>query len=136
MVRQVLIVEDDPDIAECLRYSFEQANFRTRLALTGTEGLSASLDKENPPAAIVLDLLLPGINGLEICRRLRDDPATRRIPVIMVTAKGSEADFAAGLKAGADCYLTKPFSIRDVIERVSSLVRRSETNGTEAHSSD
>jgi DNA-binding response OmpR family regulator len=131
VVRRVLIVEDDPDIAECLRYSFERADFQTRLALTGTEGLSASLDKEDPPVAIVLDLLLPGINGLEICRRVRSDPATRQIPVVMVTAKGSEADLAAGLNAGADCYLTKPFSIREVIERVRSLLHRSEAGLSE-----
>ena len=80
MTGPVLIIEDEPDIAEVLRYSLEKAGFKTRTALTGEEGLNASLDRTNPPSLILLDLLLPGMKGLEICRRLRKEPATHRTP--------------------------------------------------------
>lgn len=132
MTGPVLIIEDHPDIAECLRYRLEQENIETRVALTGTEGLSASLDQANPPALILLDLLLPGINGIEICRRLRRDPATRQTPIIMLSAKTSPADIACGLDVGADAYITKPFSVREVIARIHALLRRSRTCPSEA----
>src|SRR5262245_47794097 len=93
MARPILIIEDDPDIAEVLRYSLEAQRFETRVASTGREGLAASLDKEKPPLLILLDLLLPEMNGLEICRRVRREPSTSRTPIIMLTAKASEADF-------------------------------------------
>lgn len=126
MTGLVLIIEDHPDIAECLRYSLEQENLTTRVALTGPEGLAASLDQDNPPALILLDLLLPGMNGFEICRRLRREPLMRRTPIIMLTAKTSAADIAAGLDVGADDYITKPFYVREVIARIHALLRRSE----------
>jgi DNA-binding response OmpR family regulator len=122
MARPILIIEDDPDIADVLRYSLETQRFETRVAVTGKEGLSASLDQDNPPLLILLDLLLPGMNGLEICRRLRRQPLTERIPIIMVTAKASEADLASAKEAGVDDYITKPFSVRKVIERIDALL--------------
>ena len=122
MGRPILIIEDDPDIAEVLRYSLEAQRFETRVALTGQEGLSASLDKGRPPLLILLDLLLPGMNGLEVCRRVRREPSTARIPIIMVTAKASEVDFVSAKAAGVDDYVTKPFSVRKVIERISALL--------------
>lgn len=122
MARPILIIEDDPDIADVLRYSLETQKFETRVAVTGKEGLSASLDKDNPPLLILLDFLLPGMNGLEICRRLRRQPFTERIPIIMVTAKASAADFASAKEAGVDDYITKPFSVRKVIERIDALL--------------
>ncbi len=122
MPQTVLIIEDDPDIAECLRVALEHAQLNTRVALTGEEGLSVSLDKDNPPAAILLDLLLPGMSGIEICRRLRQEGGTKHTPIIIVTAKCTEADIAAGAAVGANCYITKPFSVRDVVERVRSLI--------------
>jgi two-component system phosphate regulon response regulator PhoB len=122
--RSVLVIEDDQDIAESLRYSLEQENFEARVALTGEEGLVAALDSEHPPAIILLDLLLPGINGFEICRRLRREPLTLLTPIIMLTARASPAEIATGLAAGADDYMTKPFSIREVIARIDSLLRR------------
>lgn len=125
MARPILIIEDDPDISDVLQYSLEMAKFETLVASTGTEGLSASLDRDNPPALILLDLLLPGMSGIEICRRLRREPLTEHTPIIMVTAKASEADFASALAAGVDDYITKPFSIRKVIERVGVLLGRS-----------
>lgn len=122
MARPILIIEDDPDIAEVLRYCLETHKFETRVALTGNEGLSASLDKDQPPLLILLDLLLPGMNGLEICRRVRKEPSTAHIPIIMVTAKTSQTDFMNAKAAGADDYLTKPFSVRKVIERIEVLL--------------
>lgn len=118
MSKTVLIIEDNPDIAECLRVALERAQLKTRVALTGEAGLSASLDRNDPPAAILLDLLLPGMSGLELCRRLRNETLTRHTPIIVVTAKTMEADMAATIAAGADCYITKPFSVREVVERV------------------
>lgn len=126
MTRPILIIEDDPDIAEVVRYSLERQNFETRIAQNGKDGLSASLDSENPPSLILLDLLLPGMNGFEICRRLRREPLTQHTPILMVTAKASEADFAKALAAGVDDYITKPFSIRAVIDRIDILLRRSQ----------
>jgi DNA-binding response OmpR family regulator len=126
MSRPILIIEDDPDIADVLRYSLEREKFETRLAITGKEGLSASLDRDNPPALILLDLLLPGMNGLEICRRLRREPLTQHTPILMITAKASEADFNNAQAAGVDGYITKPFSVRAVIARIDDLLRRGE----------
>jgi len=130
MARPILIIEDDPYIAEALRYSLEAQRFETRVVNTGREGLSASQDKERPPLLILLDLLLPGMNGLEICRRLRRDPSTAQIPIIMVTARTSEADFISAREAGVDDYITKPFSIRCVMERISMLLDSVESGRT------
>jgi DNA-binding response OmpR family regulator len=127
MVRPILIIEDDPDIVEALRYSLEAQRFETRVAITGSEGLTASLDKDRPPQLILLDLLLPEMNGLEICRRLRKEPSTAGIPIIMVTAKASEADFLDARDAGVDDYITKPFSVRNVLERISVLLAAAES---------
>jgi DNA-binding response OmpR family regulator len=126
MARPILIIEDDPDIAEVLRYNLEAQKFETRVAITGKEGLAASLDKDQAPLLILLDQLLPEMNGLEICRRIRREPTAPRIPIIMVTAKASEADFANAKSAGVDDYVTKPFSVRKVMERISALLRLTE----------
>jgi two-component system phosphate regulon response regulator PhoB len=123
MTRPILIIEDDPDIAEVLRYSLEAQKFETRVAFTGKQGLAASLDKDRPPLLILLDQLLPEMNGLEICRRIRREPTSPRIPIIMVTAKASEADFASARAAGVDDYVTKPFSVRKVVERIRALLQ-------------
>ena len=122
MTGPVLIIEDDPDIAEALRYGFERSDFTTRVALSGEEGLSACLDKQNPPAVILLDLLLPGMNGFELCRRLRNEVLTRTTPIVIVSAKASEHEKAVGFESGVDDYIVKPFSIRDVVARISSLL--------------
>jgi len=118
----VLIIEDDPDIAEALRYSLERERFETRIALTGEEGLRASLDKSDPPSIILLDLLLPGMKGTEICRRLRQEQMTSDTPILVITAKALETDLTKTLAAGANDYIVKPFSIRDVIKRVRALL--------------
>src|ERR1041385_1142218 len=102
MTRPVLIVEDDPDIAEGLKYNLEREGLETRVALTGEQGLQAALDARNPPSLVILDLMLPGMSGTELCRRLRREPQTRRTPIIMLTARTREADSEAGLDLGAD----------------------------------
>jgi DNA-binding response OmpR family regulator len=118
----VLIIEDDPDIAEALRYSLERERFQTRVALTGEDGLRASLDKSDPPSIILLDLLLPGMKGTELCRRLRQERMTSNTPILVITAKAMETDLTMTLLAGANDFITKPFSIRDVIKRVRALL--------------
>jgi DNA-binding response OmpR family regulator len=128
MARPVLIVEDDPDIAESLRYNLERDGLEPRVALTGEQGLQAALDAKNPPVLIILDLMLPGMSGTELCRRLRREPATRRTPIIMLTAKTSEAERVAGLDLGADDYITKPFSVRELMARVRAVLRRVDEN--------
>ena len=119
----VLIVEDDPDIAELLRYGLENQNFEPLVARTGEEGLRASLDEKRQPAVILLDLLLPGMNGFEVCRRLRSESLTRDTPILILTAKAFETDIAEILSLGADAYITKPFSLRDVISRIRVLLQ-------------
>ena len=126
MAKPVLIVEDDPDIAEGLRYNLQREGLETRVALTGEQGLSAALDPKGPPALVILDLMLPGMSGTELCRRLRREPATRRTPIIMLTARTSEADRVAGLDLGADDYISKPFSVRELMARVRAVLRRSD----------
>ncbi len=120
----ILIVEDEPDIAESLRYNLEREGWKVRWAETGEAGLTAALDTRNPPALILLDLMLPGLSGADLCRRLRREPATRRTPIIMLTAKASESERVAGLEIGADDYVTKPFSTREVMARVRAVLRR------------
>ena len=128
MPRPILIIEDDPDIAENLRYNLEREGLKVRTAETGEKGLTAALDTQNPPGLIILDLMLPGMSGMELCRRLRREPATRRTPMIMLTARISEADRVAGLDLGADDYITKPFSVRELMARVRAVLRRAEEN--------
>lgn len=118
----ILIIEDDLDIAEVLRYSLEKEAFSTRVAFDGEEGLKASLDQTNPPSVILLDIFLPGMKGTEICRRLRTEPRTQDIPIIIVSAKPIDS-FTRLL--GADYYIPKPFSVREVIDRVRELQARS-----------
>ena len=126
MTKPVLIVEDDPDIAEGLRYNLEREGFPTVVAETGEKGLAAAFDPKSPPALILLDLMLPGMSGVELCRRLRREPSTRRTPVIILTARDTEAERVAGLELGADDYVTKPFSVRELMARVRAVLRRSE----------
>jgi DNA-binding response OmpR family regulator len=133
MTRPVLIVEDEPDIAEGLRYNLEREGLRVVVAGTGEKGLAAALDPKNPPALVLLDLMLPGMSGAELCRRLRREPATRRTPIIMLTARGSEAERVAGLELGADDYVTKPFSVRELVARVRAVLRRAGEAAAESY---
>jgi len=133
MPKPALIIEDDPDIAESVRYNLESEGFLAIVASTGEQGLRLALDPQNPPAVIVLDLMLPGMNGLDLCRRLRRENQTRRIPIIMLTAKTSEADRVAGLDLGADDYIAKPFSVRELMARVRAVLRRVEDEAAERY---
>jgi DNA-binding response OmpR family regulator len=118
----LLVVEDDPDIVELLRYNLEREGYRVLVAADGERGLGDAV--RHQPDLVVLDLMLPGLDGLEVCRRLRAQDGTRSIPVLMLTAKGEEADIVLGLELGADDYLTKPFSPRELLARVRALLRR------------
>src|SRR5215203_5627459 len=126
MTRPILIIEDDADISESLKYNFEREGLVAVTAATGEAGLSAALNERDPPRLIILDLMLPGMSGTELCRRLRREPATRRTPIIMLTARGSESERVAGLELGADDYVTKPFSVRELIARVRAVLRRAD----------
>jgi len=133
MSKPALIIEDDPDIAESVRYNLESEGFTPIVASTGEQGLALALDSQNPPMVIVLDLMLPGMNGMELCRRLRRENQTRKIPIIMLTAKTSEADRIAGLDLGADDYIAKPFSVRELLARVRAVLRRVDDDATERY---
>src|SRR2546429_2453967 len=130
MQRPILIIEDDPDISESLKYNFEREGLVTVTAATGEVGLAAALNEKEPPSLIILDLMLPGMSGTELCRRLRREPATRRTPIIMLTARTSEADRVAGLDLGADDYISKPFSVRGLLARVRAVLRRPDETPT------
>lgn len=136
MSKIVLVVEDDPDIAEGLRYNLEREGLTVRVALTGELGLRAALDQKSAPALILLDLMLPGMSGTELCRRLRREPQTKRTPIIMLTARTSETERVAGLDLGADDYITKPFSVRELLARVRAVLRRTDDGADAARYED
>ena len=118
----ILIVEDEADIAELLEYNLERHDYDPQSVGTGEEGLVQA--REGEPDLVILDLMLPGLSGLEVCRRLKADPQTAKIPVIMLTAKGEEEDIVAGFEAGADDYVTKPFRPKVLLARVKAVLRR------------
>lgn len=136
MARPVLIIEDDPDISESLKYNLEREGLQTVLAATGEQGLIEGLNERNPPILILLDLMLPGMSGTELCRRFRREPSTRRTPIIILTAKGSESDRVAGLDLGADDYITKPFSVRELLARVRAVLRRLDESAARTYEDD
>jgi two-component system alkaline phosphatase synthesis response regulator PhoP len=136
MARPVLIIEDDPDISESLKYNLEREGLQTVVAATGEQGLIEGLNERNPPILILLDLMLPGMSGTELCRRFRREPSTRRTPIIILTAKGSEADRVAGLDLGADDYITKPFSVRELLARVRAVLRRLDESAAKTYEDD
>ena len=133
MLQEILIIEDDADIAESLQYNFKREGFRPVIAESGEKGLRFALDEKNPPALIVLDLMLPGMSGMELCRRLRREPLTEKTPIIMLTAKAAEIDKIAGLELGADDYIVKPFSVKEVVARVRAVLRRVEKETIERY---
>jgi two-component system alkaline phosphatase synthesis response regulator PhoP len=136
MSGKILIIEDEADIAESLRYNFEREGLKTDLAETGEKGLKIALDPKGAPSLVILDLMLPGMNGMEICRRLRRESATRRTPIIMLTAKAAETDKIAGLELGADDYIVKPFSIKEVVARVRAVLRRADEGSIQRYNDD
>ena len=122
MTRKVLIVEDEPDILELVSYNLEQAGFEVIAAESGEEGLR--LAEEKLPSLVALDLMLPGLDGLEVCRLLKQKARTRDIPVLMLTARAEEVDRIVGLELGADDYVVKPFSPRELVLRIKAILRR------------
>jgi two-component system phosphate regulon response regulator PhoB len=119
---KILIVEDDDDILQLLKYNLGKEGYRVTGVISGEEAVKTA--KLYPPDLILLDLMLPGVDGLEVCRLLYRDPRTKDIPIIMLTAKGEEADIVTGLELGADDYITKPFSPRILLARVRTVLRR------------
>lgn len=121
----ILAVEDDKDILELLKYNLAKEGYRVTAVTSGEEGLQ--LARSTTPDLILLDLMLPGVDGLEVCRRLKMDAKTRQVPIIMLTAKGEEADIVIGLELGAEDYITKPFSTRVLLARARTVLRRRRT---------
>jgi DNA-binding response OmpR family regulator len=130
-MKSILVIEDDVDIAETVKYNLEAEGFVVEVAASGEQGLSRAVD--SPPAAIILDLMLPGMSGIDVCRKLRLENETRRTPIIMLTAKASENDRIEGLDSGADDYLAKPFSVRELMARVRAVLRRAEEGAGESY---
>ncbi len=119
----ILIVDDEQDLIDTLSYNLERSGFATRCTVTGCEAVQ--LSRQEPlPDLVLLDFMLPDILGTDVCRMIRQNPATQGLPVIMLTARGEEADRINGLECGADDYLVKPFSIRELILRIEAILRR------------
>lgn len=120
----VLVVEDESDLAQSLEYNLKREGFRTRLAHTGRQALVEAA-RSPLPDLVLLDLMLPDVSGKEVCRSLRNDPLTAEMAVIMVTARGEEVDRIVGLELGADDYVTKPYSVRELMLRIQAVLKRS-----------
>jgi DNA-binding response OmpR family regulator len=118
----VQIVEDSPDIAELIRHYLKRAGYETVIVGSGRDALTKA--RQTAPDLVVLDIMLPDLDGLQVCQALRGDPSTSKIPILMLTAKGEEADRVRGLELGADDYVTKPFSPKELVARVGALLRR------------
>jgi DNA-binding response OmpR family regulator len=119
---KILVIEDEPDILEVIQYNLEREGHKVIACRDGELGLSRS--RTDNPDLVILDLMLPGMDGFEVCRQVKSDPVTRTIPIIMVTAKDSVSDVVLGLGIGADDYITKPFSPRELVARVEVVLRR------------
>jgi two-component system alkaline phosphatase synthesis response regulator PhoP len=122
--QKILVVEDEPDIRKLVQYNLTQERFRVLEAEDGEQALK--IVQRDKPHLLILDLMLPGLSGIELCRILRDRSETARLPILMLTAKAGEADRVLGLEMGADDYLTKPFSPRELVARVRAILRRAE----------
>jgi phosphate regulon transcriptional regulator PhoB len=122
--KRILVVEDEPDIRKLVHYNLTQERFQVLEAEDGEKALK--MIQREPPNLVVLDLMLPGLSGLELCRNLRGRAETAHLPILMLTAKAGEADRVVGLEMGADDYLTKPFSPRELVARVKAILRRAE----------
>lgn len=128
MSKKILIIEDERDIRELVTHYLTKEGYRVESVSDGAKGLS--LARTLNPDLIILDLMLPELDGLEVCKKLRADPKTVAVPIIMLTAKGEETDKIVGLELGADDYLTKPFSPKELTARVKALLRRTEPSHT------
>lgn len=123
-MKTIVLIEDDPDIVQLLVHYLQTAGYQVHTESNGSAAVRAV--REQSPAAVILDVMLPGFDGYEVCRRLRAEPSTAALPILMLTARGTEGDKVRGLEIGADDYVTKPFSPKEVVARVKALVRRSE----------
>lgn len=121
---RILVIEDEADIQQVLEYNFRENGHKVFVAGTGEEGLELARDKR--PDVVLLDLMLPGMPGTEVCKRLKADPLTKNAQVVMLTAKGEEIDRVVGFELGADDYVVKPFSVRELLLRVQAILRRSQ----------
>ena len=124
--KNIVVIEDEPDILEVLNYNLKREGYSVFTSMDGAGGLT--LIQSKMPDLVLLDLMLPGMDGLDICRHLKNDQRTRHIAIVMVTAKGTESDVVLGLELGADDYITKPFSPRELVARVSAVLRRANNN--------
>ncbi|MFO0597643.1 MAG: response regulator [Myxococcaceae bacterium] len=124
----VLIVDDEADLASLVEFNLRQEGLETSVAQTGAQALA--LARERHPDVVVLDLMLPDLSGREVCRRLRATPETAEVPIVMLTARGEESDRVSGFEVGADDYVTKPFSPRELTLRIRALLRRSRPGGS------
>jgi len=122
MSQTVLVVEDETDILDVIQHNLKRAGYDVLAAKTGIDGLRRVRDAA--PDLVVLDLMLPGMDGLDVCRRIKEDPLTKATPILIVSARGEESDVVVGLELGADDYLAKPFSPRELIARVRAVLRR------------
>ena len=118
----ILVVDDEEDVLELVSYNLNKEGYKTATATSGEEAIKKA--KASPPNLIVLDLMLPRVDGLEVCKELKNDSKTRHIPIIMLTAKGEESDIVTGLEVGADDYVTKPFSPKVLLARIRRLLHR------------
>jgi DNA-binding response OmpR family regulator len=134
MQQTILIIEDDADIADGLDYNLKREGFRTLVAESGEKGLRFALDDKHTPSLVLLDLMLPGMSGMELCRRLRRETSTASTPIIMLTAKAAEGDRVMGLETGADDYVVKPFSVKEVVARIRAVLRRTEADAPPKYS--
>jgi two-component system phosphate regulon response regulator PhoB len=125
----ILIVDDEADLASLVEFNLKQAGLETAVALTGEQALQ--LAARSKPDLVLLDLMLPDISGRDVCRRLRANPQTRDVPIVMLTARGEEADRVQGFEVGADDYVTKPFSPRELVLRVKAILRRAGAGTTQ-----
>ncbi|MCH2211352.1 MAG: response regulator transcription factor [Fuerstiella sp.] len=130
-LRNVLIIEDDRSLSEVLSYNLEQAGYSVSVAHDGQDGLNRA--RHDPPDVVVLDLMLPVVDGLEVCRRMRTDRKLHDVLIVMLTAKAEESDHVVGLAIGADDYVTKPFSIKVLLERIKALLRRQVKGSIDDH---
>ena len=121
---RVLIIEDSADIAELIKHYLDRAGYDTVVHGSGRDGLVAA--RQSPPDLVILDVMLPGIDGMQVCQALRAEPTTSGLPILMLTARGEEADRVRGLELGADDYVTKPFSPKELVARVGALLRRAD----------
>lgn len=122
---KILVVDDEQDLVKLLRYNLEKDGYKVETAYNGEDALF--LARKARPELVILDLMLPGIDGLEVCKKLKADPELANIAIVMLTAKGEEADITLGLKLGADDYVIKPFSPKELVARVRTVLRRSKT---------